>query len=155
VGSLKPYYEDSQVTLYHGDCREATAWLDADVLVTDPPYGIAYNSGSRRENLAASIVGDEDTSLRDWALEAWGRSALVFGTWRIPRPAGTHTRLIWDTKGALGMGNLSCPGSRPTKRSTSSATTSTDAATATSCGTRPCSRWPATAASTRTRSRCR
>lgn len=104
-----PYYADDSVTLYLGDCREVTEWLAADVLVTDPPYGIAYNSGSRREKLAASIAGDEDTSLRDWALEAWGRSALVFGTWRIPRPAGTHTRLVWDTKGALGMGNLSVP----------------------------------------------
>lgn len=106
---MKPYYEDDAVTLYHGDCREVTAWPDADVLVTDPPYGISYNSGSRRDTLAASIAGDEDTSLRDWALETWGRSALMFGTWRIPRPAGTHTRLIWDTKGALGMGNLTVP----------------------------------------------
>ena len=40
----------------------------------------------------------------------WGdRPALIFGTWRIPRPDGTHTRLIWDTKGALGMGDLSIP----------------------------------------------
>lgn len=107
---MKPYYEDDQVTLYHGDCREVTAWLDADVLVTDPPYGIAYQSGSRREVLAASIANDEDTTHRDAILEDWGeRPALVFGTWRIPRPHLTHTRLIWDTKGALGMGNLSVP----------------------------------------------
>jgi DNA modification methylase len=106
---MRPYYEDESVVLFHGDCREVTAWLEADVLVTDPPYGISYKSGSRRDTLAASIAGDEDTSLRDWALATWGRSALVFGTWRIPRPAGTHTRLIWDTKGALGMGNLAVP----------------------------------------------
>ena len=107
------YYQDEWVTLHLGDCLEETDWLTADVLVIDPPYGIAYHSGSRRDTLAASIIGDEDTSLRDAALAAWlgfgERPALVFGTWRTPRPTGTHTRLIWDTKGALGMGNLSVP----------------------------------------------
>lgn len=106
----QPYYADDLVTLYHGDCRDITEWLAADVLVMDPPYGVAYKSGRRRSVLADSIEGDEDTSLRDAALEAWGdRPALVFGTWRIPRPAGTRARLVWDTKGALGMGDLSIP----------------------------------------------
>jgi site-specific DNA-methyltransferase (adenine-specific) len=105
-----PYYQDDLVTLYHGDCREHTAWLDADVLVTDPPYGIDYQSGSRRDTLAASILGDKDTTARNDVLAAWGdRPAIVFGTWRIPRPEGTRARLIWDTKGALGMGDLSIP----------------------------------------------
>src|SRR5690606_19699396 len=71
-GGVKPYYEDEYVTLYHDDCREVTEWLSADVLVTDPPYGIDYNSGSRRDRLAASIAGDKDTTARDGALEAWG-----------------------------------------------------------------------------------
>lgn len=107
---MRPYYADDSVTLYHGDCREITEWLAADVLVTDPPYGIDYRSGSRREVLAASIIGDEDTAVRDAALAAWGdRPALVFGTWRIPRPNSTRALLVWDTKGALGMGDLSIP----------------------------------------------
>lgn len=104
------YYSDDRVAIAHGDCRELLPHIEADVLVTDPPYGINYQSGSRRHELAASIEGDKDTSIRDAILEAWGdRPALVFGTWRIPRPNGTKARLIWDTKGALGMGDLSIP----------------------------------------------
>lgn len=105
------YYKDEYVTLYHGDCLAIEQWLDADVLLTDPPYGINYQSGKKRNKLAASIAGDKDTTARDTALSTWGkgRPALMFGTWKIPRPEGTHTRLIWDTKGALGMGDLRVP----------------------------------------------
>lgn len=108
---MKPYYQDDHVTLYHGDCLAlADLWVGADVLVTDPPYGIQYNSGQRREKLARSILGDEDTSARDTVLALWAeRPALVFGTWRIPRPAATRALLVWDTKGALGMGDLRIP----------------------------------------------
>lgn len=106
---MKPYFESRGIVLYHGDCREVEAWRGCEVLVTDPPYGIDYKSGARRANPADSIEGDKDTTLRDYVLERWVGPALVFGTWRIPRPAGTHTRLIWDTKGALGMGDLSVP----------------------------------------------
>ena len=104
------YYQDEHVTLHHGDAREVPEWLAADALVTDPPYGIDYQSGSRREKLAASILGDKDTAVRDDILDRWGdRPALIFGTWRIPRPNGTRALLVWDTKGALGMGDLSIP----------------------------------------------
>lgn len=107
---MKPYFDDGLVTLYHGNGLKITEWLAADVLVCDPPYGVDYQSGSRREKLAASILNDKDTSVRDGVLELWGdKPALVFGSWKIPRPEGAHTRLIWDTKGALGMGDLSIP----------------------------------------------
>ena len=106
-----PYYVDESVTLWHGDCLEHPEWwASADVLVTDPPYGIAYRSNSPRDTLARSILGDEDTATRDAALAAWGGCpALVFGTWRIPRPDGTRQLLVWDTKGALGMGAMDLP----------------------------------------------
>lgn len=37
---MKPYFDDGTVTIYHGDCREILPTVSADVLVTDPPYGV-------------------------------------------------------------------------------------------------------------------
>ena len=105
-----PYYQDEHVTLWHGDCLSETAWLAADALVSDVPYGIDYQSNRPRATVARSIAGDKDTAARDAVLTEWGsRPALVFGTWRIARPAGTRQVLIWDTKGALGMGAMDLP----------------------------------------------
>lgn len=106
------YYSDEWVKLYLGDFREAGIWTCADALVTDPPYGINYRSNARRQSTTArSIQGDVDTAARDDALAMWGvdRPALVFGSWKIERPAGTRMLLVWDTGGALGMGDLSLP----------------------------------------------
>lgn len=107
---MKPYYDDGTVTIWHGDCREIDAWnIAGGVMVTDPPYGIAYESG-QFGTLPRSIEGDADTSVRDEVLDRWApRPALVFGTWRRARPTATRMVLVWDTKGALGMGDLSIP----------------------------------------------
>lgn len=106
---MTPYYEDRAVRLYLGNCLEVTEWVRADVLLTDPPYGIDYRSG-QKSTLPRSIAGDADTSVRDAALQLWlSGPALVFGSWRRPRPSAAHTRLIWDTGGALGMGDLRVP----------------------------------------------
>ena len=106
---MTPYYEDDFATIYHGDCREITEWLAADVLVTDPPYGVNYSSGWDNKFRSVEIANDRDARARDEALMSWGdRPALVFGTWKVPRPTATQQVLIWD-KGTVGMGNLSLP----------------------------------------------
>lgn len=112
------YYEDEFVTLYHGDCiKEHRDWLDAHVLVTDPPYGMAYGGFGgrkgepRRTSGKLSVAGDNDTSIRDAALEAWGdRPATAFGKWSIARPAATRQVLIWDkSDNGPGMGAIDLP----------------------------------------------
>jgi DNA modification methylase len=99
----EPYYTDDLVTLYLGDCREVTDWLEADVLVTDPPYGMAHSSGWK----SRPIVGDETVESRD---SLWGaKPALVFGRWNCPRPTAARARIIWDKGNWPGMGDLKLP----------------------------------------------
>lgn len=38
----KPYYEDTWVTIYHGDCREIEALDKASAIVVDPPYELGF-----------------------------------------------------------------------------------------------------------------
>ncbi len=45
---LVPYYEAAGITLYHADTREVLPEITADVLVTDPPYGVASRNGGAR-----------------------------------------------------------------------------------------------------------
>ncbi len=110
---MKPYYQDDAVTIYHGDCRRifGDVFEMADVLVSDPPFGIEYYSNHRRtENNARDIRGDRGTFLRDFVLSWWeARPALLFGSAKAPRPYGVRQILIWDQGGALGMGDLALP----------------------------------------------
>lgn len=107
---MKPYYEDDMVQLYHGDCREIIEWLAADVLVTDPPYGMALRSGWKGGHGDLEIAGDATTEARDAALAMWGdRPGLVFGRWSIARPVGAKAMLVWDKGEHTGMGDLSLP----------------------------------------------
>lgn len=113
---MKPYYEDELVTLYHGNCLEVADWLTADVLVTDPPYGMNYTGFGgrpgepRTESGRLTVAGDSSTTVRDAALDLWGtKPALVFGRWNVERPAGTRMRLVWDKTPCGFMGDLSLP----------------------------------------------
>mgnify|MGYP002714394285 CR=1 FL=1 len=114
---LTPYYEDECVTLYHADCLQHLDLLDrADVLVTDPPYGMSYTGFGgrkgepRRHEGRLTIAGDKNTAARDVITENWGtRPALIFGSWRKPRPVNTRHRLIWSKGTDPGMGDLTMP----------------------------------------------
>lgn len=106
---IAPYYDRDGITIYHGDCREVDAWLSADVMLTDPPYGMAFVSSwtTRRR----PVAGDRDERVRDDALRLWGgKPAAVFGTWRVARPPETRQVITWfKASVGPGMGDLSLP----------------------------------------------
>jgi DNA modification methylase len=107
----EPYYDEDGITIYHGDCREIDAWdIAGGVMVTDPPYGIAVESCKGGALGRWAVAGDADSSVRDWTLNRWApRPALVFGSWKVPRPANVRACLTWDKGDNVGMGDLRIP----------------------------------------------
>lgn len=104
---MKPYYSDHYVTLYHGDCRGVSAWLNADVMVTDPPYGIGWSKGLDAKNGSRAhdgIANDESTEARDLIVSQWGtKPAAVFGSLYAPFPAAVRHVLVWEKPGDAGV----------------------------------------------------
>lgn len=111
---VKPYYQDDHVTLYHGDCLEIDAWLQADVLVTDPPYGRDWKQGNIKEarwlraqdsDAHGGIANDKTTATRDAALEMWGeRPWVAFGDLMLAPPSKTKlTAIYWKNSGTSGF----------------------------------------------------
>lgn len=103
---MGPYYTRAGVTLYHGSALDHTdTWTAATALITDPPYGIAHLTSAFRGGPRTPITGDQDTQIRDAAIAAWhttngtSRPAVVFGSWKAPRPPQTKQRLVWHKAG--------------------------------------------------------
>jgi len=103
---MKPYYQDDGVTIYHGDCREILPELEkVDLVLTDPPYGIGYQSAMRFKPLP-KIVGDDEFPL--WIFDALKPlfAMFVWCRWdilaQLPKP---KSFIVWD-KCMHSMGDL-------------------------------------------------
>jgi DNA modification methylase len=97
--------------LYLGDCLEILPMLGkVDAVITDPPYGVAATSNWNGKHGDCRIAGDDSTALRDQMLViAKPMQAIVFGSWKQPKPAGTKAVLTWDKTERSGMGDLKFP----------------------------------------------
>lgn len=113
-------YDQDGIVIWHGDCREVLPMLNISdfAVVVDPPYGIEHSTGWSKELYngdavtwqGGRIAGDKTTEIRDYITDWTGAHAcLVFGSWKMPRPAGVRAVLIWDKGAAFGMGDLSVP----------------------------------------------
>jgi site-specific DNA-methyltransferase (adenine-specific) len=111
-GALKPYYDHAGITIYHGDCREILPTLQcADLLLTDPPYGIGLDtdnsrfSGGSAGNVAKRgngvrsangqpIVGD-DVPFNPTFLLAYGEHQVIWGWNHYPDKLPHGACLVW------------------------------------------------------------
>jgi site-specific DNA-methyltransferase (adenine-specific) len=88
-----PYYSDSAVTLYHGDCREILPHLQpVDCVITDPPFSdethtrARSNRGQGKDPISAIDFSAIDFSAIDAILRQLGplcsRWCVAFMDWR-------------------------------------------------------------------------
>lgn len=89
----------------------------ADMVFTDPPYGVSYQSNMRTKSQKFDVIENDETFLSEWVnvlpivSQGW---VFVWTTWKvieewiqITKPIGQMTNLIvWD-KGGGGIGDLS------------------------------------------------
>ena len=118
---MKPYYEHAGITIYHGDCREILPTLGpVDLVLTDPPYGVAYETAwrSRSDPLRVPVKNDEtlDVFASAWPLAmALLRDDRHWYAFASPRKmpeameiCAPKQVLCWD-KGDRGtVGDLTC-----------------------------------------------
>jgi site-specific DNA-methyltransferase (adenine-specific) len=122
---ITPYYDDGQITIYHGDCLDVLPSLvgeSIDLVLTDPPYGVDYLSNRRiRDTEVAQVIHADDSLdamrgalalcaplMKDDAHCYYFASAdeTVGDACRaLPLSMTFHRLLCWD-KGNHGMGDL-------------------------------------------------
>jgi len=113
-------YQSEHVTLWQGDASLVLPTIETeslDLVVTDPPYGVDWQSGFRKESfdrLANDGSADREivrTVLRESVrLVGQNRHLYVFGPADVLEglKVSATTPLIWD-KATIGGGDLSSP----------------------------------------------
>lgn len=118
---MKPYFTDSTgtIVIYHGDCREILPSLKADVVVTDPPYGMNWNvdtsrfSGGNSDSVFRRGGGRSDRAAVHADDEPFDPSpflsfdeAILFGCNHFAARLPVGTTLVWIKRFDEGFGSF-------------------------------------------------
>lgn len=115
--AVTPYYEHAGITIYHGDCREVLPAIgQVDLVVTDPPYGIAHPTNYHSRGLSRMarckdyppVVGDGRAFDPTWLL-AIGSAHIIWGAnyfaQHLPPSSGW---LVWDKERPDDLDQATC-----------------------------------------------
>jgi site-specific DNA-methyltransferase (adenine-specific) len=105
---MKPYYEHKGIVIYHGDCLDILPDLPkVDLVLTDPPYGIGFQSNYRYQKHPL-IKNDGDLPILgiNLSISKATNAAYVFCRWdfleQMPYP---KSFIVW-IKNNWSMGDL-------------------------------------------------
>lgn len=103
---MKPYYQDTHCTIYHGDTVELFAKIEfpeIDLILTDPPYGIGEAAGKNKSRSKAAIA--KDYGVANWDNKTISQSfingmirdttTILFGGNYYAMPP-SQCWLVWD-----------------------------------------------------------
>ena len=86
---MNPYYQDEQVTIYHGDCREVLPALQPGCIITDPPYPDYHEALYQQTDIEC--------------LKAFDCRQFIFWSARADFPLDWTGIHIWDKKIGVGV----------------------------------------------------
>ena len=104
---FKPYYQDDSCTIYNADCTEIGSAIVFDALVTDPPYGMNFQS-NRRTKQHIKIHGDNAFPV-DVVVDFIARAKVasyVFCRWDNIKEMPTPKSVVVWVKNNWSMGDL-------------------------------------------------
>jgi len=119
AGGMTPYFDDGQITIYCGDCRDILPTLDAgsvDLVLTDPPYGVSERtdrlskgrSNAYRSFDFASVAGD-DEAFDPSALLQFPRVMMFGANHFADRLPPSAAWIVWDKRdGTTSDDNADC-----------------------------------------------
>ena len=94
---VTPYYDHAGIVIYCGDCREILPTISADVLITDPPYGVGIDNSFVDDFEIGSIGVNESPGIRGAIFHSPRRIfefITAIGSWNFER-------ILWMNKVAM------------------------------------------------------
>ena len=113
--SVAPYYRDDAVVIFNADCREIVPHIPrADLLLTDPPYGLAMSGGTWGRKMDATYAGWDAKAVEVSSVVGICDKAIIWGgnyfslppsrcwlVWRKPYfPTMADCELAWTSMDA-------------------------------------------------------
>ena len=95
---MRPVYDVDGIQIWHADCADVLPTIDPDtvgLLLTDPPYGIAYQSSSYWGN---QVMDGDEEPFDPSPLLAFGRCVLFGADNYASRLPDSRGWIVWDKR---------------------------------------------------------